>query len=143
MSSTIKTYKDLCDERERLKSLLVVQKQRLNDDWDGLKNELSPISNALGLVSRFTSPDKNNPLMNFGLKVAADLFITKFVLGKAGWITKLAVPFVMTNFSSNLLADKGKRVIDKISRLFSGRKPGSIRSGNGKMDMEEESTIES
>ena len=35
MSQTIKTYADLCEERDRVKSLLVIQRQKIKDDWSG------------------------------------------------------------------------------------------------------------
>jgi len=122
MSQTIKTYSDLCEEREKLKNLLIVQKQRMRDDWDELKHEFVPVKNVFGVLGKMARPDKSNPLMNAGLKVATDMFISSFVLGKAGWVTKMAVPFVVRNYSSHLMAEKGRTVIEKIAKLLSGRK---------------------
>lgn len=125
MSQTIKTYTDLCEERERVKLLLEVQRQRVKDDWQDLKHEFLPVKNAFGVVGKMTSSDKSNPLLNAGLKVASDLFLKNFVLAKAGWVTKLAVPFVVKNYSSHLLAEKGGRFLGKVVKLIKGRrKPG-------------------
>ena len=127
MSETIKTYSDLCAERERVKNLLVVQKQRIRDDWDGLKHEFIPVKNALGVFGKMTKPDKSNPLINKGVKVATDLFISKFVLGKAGWVAKLAVPFVLKNYSTHLIADKGKTFVTKVAAFLNNRKKYGVR----------------
>jgi hypothetical protein len=122
MSETIRTYSDLCAERERVKNLLVVQKQRIKDDWDGLKHEFIPVKNAFGVFGKMTKPDKSNPLINSGVKVATDLFITKFVLGKAGWVAKLAVPFVLKNYSTHLIADKGKNFVARVARMLNNKR---------------------
>src|SRR5687767_12274498 len=99
MSRTIKTYSDMCEERERLKNLLVLQKQRVSDDWTAVKDSLSPVKNVFGAMGKMAHADRSNPLVNVGLKMASDLFLKNFVLAKAGWITKLAVPFVVRNYS--------------------------------------------
>jgi len=127
MSRTIKTYKDLCEERERVKNLLVVQKQRIRDDWDGLKHEFVPVQKAFGVLGKMASPDKSSPLMNAGIKAATDIFITKFVLGKAGWITKLAVPFVIRNYSTHVIADKGTTFIARVARFLRSKKKVAVR----------------
>lgn len=127
MNKTIKTYNDLCEERERLKNLLVIQKQRMKDDWEGVKHELNPFKKAAGVFGKMSRPDKSNPLMNAGVKIVTDLFIGKFVLGKAGWITKMAVPFVLRNYSTHMLADKGKSFISKVVTLMNSKKKYGVR----------------
>ncbi|MBO9570628.1 MAG: hypothetical protein J7497_00215 [Chitinophagaceae bacterium] len=119
--SHIKTYADMCDEKKRLQALLEIQKKRVIDDWHGVKEELEPVRNVFGVVGKMARSDKSNPLLNLGLKVASELFIKNFVLSKAGWATRLAVPFVVKNYSSHLIAEKGKNFIAKIGRLFGKR----------------------
>jgi hypothetical protein len=123
MSQTIKTYADLCEERDRVKSLLVVQRQKIKDDWEELKEEFLPVKNAFGVVGKMTHPDRSNPLLNAGLKVASDLFLKNFVLAKAGWVTKLAVPFVVKNYSSHLFAEKGGNILGKVINFFTRKRP--------------------
>lgn len=118
MSNTgIKTYDDLARERIRLEALLVVQKQRVVDDWQSVKNELEPVNQTFDAIGKLAHPDKTNPLLNMGLKFASDIFLKNFVLAKAGWVTRLAIPFVMKNYSSHFLADNGKGVLDKLRSL--------------------------
>jgi hypothetical protein len=127
MDKTIKTYSDLCEERERLKNLLVVQKQRMKDDWDGLKHEMNPFKKVMGVFGKMTSSNKSNPLMSKGVKVATDLFITKFVLGKAGWLTKLAVPFVISNYSTHVIANKGQNFISRVATFLNNKRKYGIK----------------
>lgn len=135
MSRTIKTYDDLCEERERMKSLLIVQKQRIKDDWQDIKNEFTPVKKAFSTVGKFVSGDRSNPLVNASLKVASDLFLTNFVLAKAGWLTKLTIPFVVRNYSSHMLADKGRTLLSKLGNLFKGKTKTIGRPGsNGATD---------
>jgi hypothetical protein len=99
-----------------------VQKQRIHDDWEGLKHEFVPVKNVFGVLGKMTSPDKSNPLMNLGIKAVTNLFITKFVLGRAGWVAKLAVPFVVKNYASHEFAEKGKKFFSRIGEFFSRKK---------------------
>jgi hypothetical protein len=121
MSRTIRTYNDMCEERERLKNLLVLQKQRVAEDWEAVKDSLTPVKHVFGTMKKMASSDKSNPMFNMGLKVASDLFLKHFVLAKAGWVTKIAVPFVVRNYSSHLFAEKGKVFLAKLGNLFARR----------------------
>lgn len=122
MSQTIRTYKDLSEERARLNNLMVVQRQRIKTDWEELKDEFTPVTKAFGVMEKFATADRSNPLINMGLKLAGDLFLQSFVLGKAGWAMKLAVPFVVKNYSSHILVEKGTALINKLGNLFRGKK---------------------
>jgi hypothetical protein len=122
MNKTIKTYDDLCEERDRLRTLRDVQKQRIKDNWESLKEEFGPVRSAFGVIGKMTHADKSNPLLNAGIKAATNLFITKFVLGRAGWVAKLAVPFVVKNYASHAFAEKGKQFFSKIGAFFSRKK---------------------
>lgn len=127
MSETIRTYKDLCEERDRLKNLLAIQKQRVRDDWSGIKETFEPVSNVFETLGKMVNMEKGNPLINNGLKIVTDLLIKNFVLAKAGWITRLAVPFVVKNYSSHVIADKGRIVFNKLEKLFRKRKRSAAR----------------
>lgn len=131
MSRTIKTYSDLCEERDRLKNLLVIQRQRVIDDWGEVKEEFQPVKNVFGVVGKMARGDKSNPFINMGLKFASDIVLKNFVLARAGWITRLAVPFVMKNYSSHLLADKGRNFFSKLGSLFNRKKRIAKHVENG------------
>jgi hypothetical protein len=67
--------------------------------------------------------DKTSLLLNLGSEIAIDSLITKFILSRAGWITKIVVPFFLKNFSSHYLAEQKDKWIEKL-RMWIGHKNG-------------------
>lgn len=118
MNSSIKTYDDLLKEKERLKEQLKAQRQNLEGNWDALKTELEPVKNAFNLVGKMTRADKSNPLINMGLGMASDLLLKRLLLGRAGWLLRAGVPLLLKNYSSHLVAEKGKSLLRTVGRLL-------------------------
>ncbi len=119
MSNKITTYDELLAEKERLQQLLKAQRELLRADIQDIKTEFAPLKAAFSVVGKFTSRDKNN---NWALSATAntliDLVVKKMLLGRAGWLTKLAVPFLVKNFSSHILADNKDKLVRGFFRLF-------------------------
>lgn len=103
-------------------NLLAVQRQRVVDDWEEVKAEIQPVRNMFGAVGKMAKGTTTSPLVSTGIKIATDVFLKNFVLAKAGWITRLAVPFVVRNYSSHMLADKGNAFVSKLANLFKGKR---------------------
>lgn len=120
----IQSYDDLIEERKRLEALLIVDKEKIANNWAELKHELAPINNAIGFLGKFTSRDKSNPLINLGVTLAGDLLLRRFLLARAGWATRVVVPFLVKNVSSNILADKGKSLFQRIKHWLKTDKNG-------------------
>lgn len=120
--SQIRTYKDLVAEREQLEAQLMMRKQKLREDWSGLKEHFTPVGRLLRTLSWGLRPDRSSPLLNKTLGVAVDLLVSKFVLGRAGWLTRLTVPFVLRNYSSHLFAEKGADALSKLGRILRRRR---------------------
>ncbi|MBC7722637.1 MAG: hypothetical protein H7068_11475 [Pedobacter sp.] len=104
----INTYQDLLTEKQRLKLLLEERKITLKEDVAIIRETLKPATEALTIIGKLTSRDKTNPLINFGLDLGIDLIVKKLILGRAGWISKLIVPFILKNLGSNVLAENKK-----------------------------------
>lgn len=104
----INTFQDLLTEKLRLKLLLEERKIILKEDASIIRETLKPATEALTIIGKLTSRDKTNPLINFGLDLGIDLIVRKLILGRAGWISKLIVPFILKNLGSNVLADNKK-----------------------------------
>ncbi len=113
----IDTYQDLITEKQRLKLLLEERKIIIKEDTAALRETLKPATDALGVIGKLTSRDKTNPLINLGVDVGIDLIIKKLILGRAGWVAKLVVPFVLKNFSSNILTENKK--FGFVKKIFS------------------------
>jgi hypothetical protein len=120
----IRSYDDLLEEKKRLEQLLIVNKEQISTDWIEMKKEFEPVNNIFSFIGKFTRRDKSNPLLNIGLNVAGDLVLRRVVLARFGWATRTIVPFLVKNFSSNVLADKGKSFAHKLSTWLRGHKNG-------------------
>lgn len=120
----IETYDDLLEEKKRLEQLLIVNKEQVAANWIEVKNELQPVNNVFALLGKFTRRDKSNPLLNVGLNVAGDLVLKRFILARFGWLTRMIVPILVKNYSSNVFADKGRSVVQKIKHWLRSRKNG-------------------
>jgi hypothetical protein len=113
-SNQIKTYDDLCEEKKRLEGLLALHKENVSANWTALKQELNPVNNVVSFFGKLVKRDKTNPLLNIGIDVAGDLVLRKFLLAKTGWATRLVVPLLLKNYSSNVIADKGKAFVQRL-----------------------------
>lgn len=118
MTKPIRTYEDLCEEKARLKLLLSAQKDLVRQDINAIKLELVPVRKAISMVGKFATKENRNSLITIAADTVIDLVIKKMVLSKAGFITKLAVPFFMKNFSSHVIADNKDKIISKLSSWF-------------------------
>lgn len=114
MTNKIRTYQDLLRHEEQLEELLKAQKELLVLDLRELKEEIRPATAALSFISKITTRDKSNFLLNAGVNKLVDLVVKKLILGKAGWLTRLAVPFFLKNYSSHFVADHKEEWLDKL-----------------------------
>lgn len=119
MSSRINTYSDLVAEKYRLEALLKAQRELIRADVEELKQELVPVKKAIKFVSKLGKKDMSNPLATGISDTAIDFLLKKVVLARAGWITRLAVPFIAKNFSSHYLSDLKEGFFSMVSNLFS------------------------
>jgi hypothetical protein len=97
------TYKDLMAEKARLEEVLIVKRAQIKEDIKEFKHQFTPVSHAFITIVQFFSRDKHNPIVNAGVNFAGDVVLKKFVLARAGWITKLIVPYLVKNYSSHLI----------------------------------------
>ncbi|HWA33154.1 MAG TPA: hypothetical protein VG737_03440, partial [Cyclobacteriaceae bacterium] len=75
-------------------------------DVKNLREELRPVSHAVGLLGKLTTKDTSNPAVTFGVDVAGDLLIKNTLLRRGGWLSRLIVPFLVKNLSTHLLSPK-------------------------------------
>ena len=145
MTKKISTYKDLIEEKERLQLLLADQKQVLKDDIKGIKEELSPVRAAIGVLKKFTKKDRSNPMLNIATDRLIGFVLNKFVLGRAGWAAKLAVPFLAKNISTHVIADNKTRILGTIAKWINkvrGHKPPRPQSAGGPVSRQSDSVMD-
>ena len=128
MTNRIDSYEDLLKEQARLKLLLQAQKELVRADINQIKQEfVAPVRSAISYVGKFATKEKGNWLLTTAADTVIDIVLKRIVLSRAGWVTKLVIPFFMKNFSSHIIADNKDKIVNK---LFSwiGKK-----NENGKM----------
>jgi hypothetical protein len=117
--SRIKTYEDLEAEEKRLEALLYSHKENIKDNFEEVKKGLNPFRQAAETARRLFTRDKSNPMMKFGLDLGVDVLVRKFLLAKAGWFTKIIVPFFIKNYSTHFVTQyKKSKFLQKIWSYF-------------------------
>lgn len=119
MNRTIRTYDDLLREKQRLTALLQAQKELVRQDVQSIKQELVPVKKAIEWVGRLTTRDRNNVLLTGVSDFLVDVIVKKGLLARAGWITRIAIPFVAKNLSSHLLAGYKDVLLAKLASWLS------------------------
>ncbi|MDQ6610659.1 MAG: hypothetical protein M3Y85_12650 [Bacteroidota bacterium] len=119
MNKKISTYEELVEEEKRLTALLGSYKELIKDDIAGIKDGLNPVKRVVHTVKNLFSRDDNGPLLNFGLNFGLDVVVKKLLLGRASWITKVVVPYVIKNYASHLITeDQRKNVAKTVSKFL-------------------------
>ena len=126
MEAKIRTYDDLLLEKVRLQSLLNDQRALIRQDVADLRNELKPIKSVLGFAGKLLSKDKRNPVINAGVDLIGDVLLKNFLFARSGFLLKWIAPYIIKNFSANLLAKNQSGILDmlseKVKQLLSGRR---------------------
>lgn len=127
----ISNYEELMLEKARLQALMKVQKEQIHQDFREIKEELTPVKNIIGVISKFTSRDTGGNLLLTGTaNTVIDFVLRKFVLARTGWFTRVVVPFLVKNYASHFISEKKDSIIQKVASFFK-KKPSA--NGNGKM----------
>ncbi len=122
MTKRINSYEELMEEKARLKLLLDEQKGVLRQDFNLIKEEFTPVRNAISVIGKITTRDNSSWLLATAADTAIDIFVRKFILSKAGWVTRIILPFFMKNLSSHLIADNKDKIFNKIFSWFGKEK---------------------
>lgn len=122
--SKIKTVKDLEAEQLRLAMILKSHEASIKDDWVGVRTGIRPLNKVYKVMSKMATRDNTAPVLNFGLEFGIDLFVRKFLLAKAGWFTKIVIPFLVKNYSSHIIgAEKRAELLKKVRTAFKSIRP--------------------
>jgi hypothetical protein len=135
MTKTIVTYEELMLEKNRLQVLLKVQKELVREDINEIKQELAPVKSVISFAGKLVSKEPGNFLLNATSNTIIDLVVKKLLLSRSGWLTKIAVPFLLKNYTSHVIDDNKDTILRKIFSLFKRKdKAGS----NGELHHTEE-----
>jgi hypothetical protein len=122
--SKIKTYEDLLQEEQRLMQQLKTHEGLIREDIVVLKEKLKPVSRVVSVLEKMATRDHTGPLASFGIDFSIDLLLRKFLLARAGWFTKIFVPFLVKNYSSHIInEDQRNKFKEKIQNIFNKIRP--------------------
>ena len=124
MSKSIKTYEDLLKEEQQLILQLKSHEVLIREDIAGIKESLKPAGKVFSVLNKMATRDHTGPLATFGIDFSIDLLIRKLLLAKAGWFTKIVIPFVVKNYSSHIISVEQRLKLGKrIQSLFNKFRP--------------------
>lgn len=112
-------------EEERLNQLLKFQQLQVQADVRGIHEELRPLTNFAQTAKKFFTRKGTQAVSWLSIKLLVDGFVKNFVLAKAGWFTRLAIPFFLKNYASHLAEDPGK-LVEKLKHMF-GKNGKAVR----------------
>lgn len=116
----IKTYDDLLQEEQRLTTELASYKDLIRDDIAGIKAGLNPVKRVATTVKNLFTFDDKGPLLNFGLRFGTDVVLRRMLLGRANWIAKVVVPYLIKNYASHLITEEQRKAVAKsVSKFIS------------------------
>jgi hypothetical protein len=114
MSKRFTSYNELLKEKQQLEVLLEAQKQLIRCDVEEIKLKLQPVKEALEFVKKITTKDRSNLLLDLGSDIAINTLVKNFILSRAGWLTRIVIPFFLKNYSSHFLAEQKDKWIEKL-----------------------------
>jgi hypothetical protein len=117
MINQITSYKELLQEKARLKTLLAEQELLIKEDWHLLKQNMKPVVLIGTTIRKLFTRKAGITAAHLGINFLADGFIRKVLLARTGWLIRLLVPFLIKNYASHLIHEPGT-IMQKIKKLF-------------------------
>lgn len=99
----ISNYEELVLERKKLESALIQYKLIIDSEVSAIKHKLEPITDAVSFFTPSQNHTPNNKLLQVGTNLGIELLVRQKLLAKAGWFTKLVLPFVLKKVSSKAI----------------------------------------
>ncbi|MFT4094559.1 MAG: hypothetical protein QM640_13085 [Niabella sp.] len=107
----INNYEDLMEEKERLKAGLKNNKAHIRQSFGALKEELNPFSQLRKTAQTALKANTANPVIQFGIRRAADFLVGKVFLKRAGWLPRLIVPLIVKQVATRVVGHKADKKI--------------------------------
>jgi len=114
MMNKIRTFEDLIARQQQLEVLLKLQKEQLRYDIRDLMDAGKSV--VIGGVG--------NSLLQKTVNKSIDLVVKQGVLGQAGWLYRMIIPFLMKKYSKSYISDHRKEIKDKFLSLFRSKSNG-------------------
>jgi hypothetical protein len=119
MIRQINSYKELVEEKARLKALLVEQELQIKEDWHSLKEELKPAALVGATLRNLFTRKAGLTAAQLGINMLTDGFVKRVLLRKAGWLIRLVIPLLIKNYASHVGEGGPENLMHKIKKFFS------------------------
>ena len=113
----IRNSKELDSERRRLKFKLNAAEEILKEDFEWIKEEIKPGNIARKIFNNIIG-NNTSGLLNKGVGFTIGALVKNILLSKSGWITRLIVPFIVKNLSSNYLSEKKPEIFSILRNII-------------------------
>ena len=101
--SRINNLEELVLERKRLESDLLIYRSIISSEVQEIKQKVEPISNVVSFFSAAKTTSPNNKLLQVGTNIGIDILLGQKLLSKAGWFTRLVLPYILKKVSSKAI----------------------------------------
>lgn len=122
MSKRIQTYQDLEEEEQRLEGLLAAQQELIRIEFRALRDDFRPALTTVNTFSKLFTRRKDDTLLGAGTERMIDFVFNRFVLNKAGWLTRFVVPILAKNVSSHIVADNRHSLLGRLRGFLKRKK---------------------
>jgi hypothetical protein len=113
----IDNIEQLREERIRLRKEIRMLEEEMEHDFTGIKEYLHPFHLAMNATGKILTR-KDAWLFGPGINFVIDMLVGRMLLRKAGWLSRLTVPFLLKNVTHNYVVDHAGTIIDTLKNLF-------------------------
>lgn len=99
----INNYIELVAQRKRIEQELAIQKAQIQDEIQEIKDKLKPVTGLLSFFNTSKKQSLKSSAMQVGANIGIDVLLRNTLLGKAGWLARLILPFVAKKISSKVI----------------------------------------
>jgi len=128
MTKQISSYKELLQEKARLKTLMAEQQVQIRQDWQLIKEDLKPAVLVVTTIRNLLTRKSSFGAAQLGVNIFADGLVKKVLLSKTGWLTRWLIPFLIKNYASHMVGEPEK-LWHKIKAFF--RRNGKMHHETG------------
>lgn len=118
MPKSLKTYKELLEEKQKLHDLLQARRQLIHADIEELKVQLKPLSEIREHITKFTTLDKTTLVAALSSDIIVKNIFKKILLARSGWLAKIVVPYFFKNYTSSFLGEEKDKVVKRLRSFF-------------------------
>lgn len=102
--SKINNFDQLVLEKKRLESELVHYKAIISGEIAAIKQKMEPITDVVSFFTPSSNPvEPKSKLLQAGTNLGIELLVRQKLLSKAGWLTRLVVPYILKKVSSKAI----------------------------------------